>query len=50
MVDLQTGDVEQRMRLDQLISIGPWKIGKMILVGSIDGTLYRIESILETDQ
>ncbi len=48
--DLKTGDVERRMRLDQLISIGPWKIGEMILVGSIDGTLYRIESILETDQ
>jgi len=46
-VDPSTGQVGKTLLLGQSLSLGPRAFGKKLLVTSIDGTLYRVESLLE---
>ncbi|MFP6766630.1 MAG: PQQ-binding-like beta-propeller repeat protein [Planctomycetaceae bacterium] len=46
-VDPSTGQVSKTLMLGQPLSLGPRAFGKKLLVTSIDGTLYRVESLLE---
>ena len=45
-VNPSTGEVKNRIRLGQPISLGPRQLGDTIFVAAIDGSLYRIESVL----
>jgi hypothetical protein len=42
------GAVQGRVPLAQRLSAGPVRVGKRLVVTSIDGTLYPVESVLQT--
>ena len=46
-VQLADGKLNRSVELGQPLALGPRAFGKKILVTSIDGTLYRIESLLK---
>ncbi len=46
-VQLADGKLNRSIELGQPLALGPRAFGKKILVTSIDGTLYRIESLLK---
>ena len=46
-IDPSSGQVGKTLMLEQTLSLGPRAFGKKLLVTSIDGTLYRVESLLE---
>ena len=45
---LADGKLNRSVELGQPLALGPRAFGKKILVTSIDGTLYRIESLLKS--
>ncbi len=45
-VNPETGEVLKSIQLDQPIEHGPFTIGSHVVVVSIDGSLYRVESLL----
>lgn len=47
-VDGQGGNVRNRLDVGQLLHGAPERIGDSLVVFSIDGSLYRVESILKT--
>lgn len=48
--DAQSGEAVRTAQLDQPIEHGPLRIGEYLVVASIDGSLYRIESLLGGEQ
>ena len=46
VLDPESGDEKKTLQLDQVIEHGPFKLGSHLVVVSIDGSLYRIESSL----
>ena len=48
--DAQSGEVVRTAQLDQPLEHGPVRIGEYLVVASIDGSLYRIESLLGGEQ
>ena len=46
VLDPESGDEKRTLQLDQVIEHGPFKLGSHLVVVSIDGSLYRIESSL----
>jgi len=49
VVNSADGQVGRSVELGQPVALGPRAYGKKILVSSIDGTLYRIESLLAAE-
>jgi outer membrane protein assembly factor BamB len=49
VVDPADGTIGRSVELGQPVALGPRGFGKKILVTSIDGTLYRVESLLAQD-
>jgi len=49
VVDPVDGTIGRSVDLGQPVALGPRRFGKKILVTSIDGTLYRVESLLAQD-
>jgi len=47
LVDAASGEVSGSLALEQPLEHGPLTIGKYTVVGSIDGSLFRVESLLE---
>ncbi len=47
IVNVATGAVERKAALGQSLSQGPRLMGQSIVVGSIDGTLYRVDNLLQ---
>jgi len=45
-VQADSGDVLRNVQLDQSLERGPLRFGQHVLVSSIDGSLYRVESVL----
>jgi len=45
-LNIDNGKVINRLELEQPINLGPRRIGKQIVVPSIDGSLHRIETVL----
>lgn len=45
-----SGESAGSLQLDQPVEHGPFKVGKFLVVASIDGSLYRIESVLGGEQ
>ena len=43
-LDIATGEQKQVLQLDQPIEHGPFRVGSYLVVVSIDGSLYRVES------
>ncbi|MBI1311788.1 PQQ-binding-like beta-propeller repeat protein [bacterium] len=48
--DAGSGEAVRSSQLDQPIEHGPIQIGKFLVVASIDGSLYRIDSLLGGEQ
>jgi outer membrane protein assembly factor BamB len=48
--DAQSGEAVRTAQLDQPLEHGPVRIGEYLVVASIDGSLYRIESLLGGEQ
>ncbi len=46
-VDPKTGKVKKRLQLGQPITLGPRQFGTSMVVGTVDGSLYRVESAME---
>ena len=46
-IDAQSGDVRNRVSLGQPANLGPLHVGSLIVLPTIDGSLHRIESILQ---
>jgi outer membrane protein assembly factor BamB/pSer/pThr/pTyr-binding forkhead associated (FHA) protein len=49
-IDIDSGKVTNRMRLGQPAGMGPQQLGKHVIVPSIDGSLYRVDSLLQGEQ
>ena len=49
VVNFADGQFGRSVELGQPVALGPRAYGKKILVSSIDGTLYRIESLLAAE-
>ena len=49
VVNSANGQFGRSVELGQPVALGPRAYGKKILVSSIDGTLYRIESLLAAE-
>lgn len=47
LLDAASGEVSGSLALEQSLEHGPLQIGKYTVVGSIDGSLFRVESLLE---
>lgn len=50
LIDRESGDIKQAVQLDQSLEHGPLRFGSHLLVTSIDGSIYRIESITGGNQ
>lgn len=46
-IDAASGDVAGSLALEQPLEHGPMKIGAYTVVGSVDGSLFRVESLLQ---
>ena len=46
-IDLETGKVNRRLPLGQPITLGPKQVGGLLIVACIDGSLHRVEALLE---
>ncbi|MCH7989554.1 MAG: hypothetical protein IID46_10470, partial [Planctomycetes bacterium] len=49
-IDIDSGNVTKRIRLGQPAGMGPQQFGKHVIVPSIDGSLYRVDSLLQGEQ
>jgi outer membrane protein assembly factor BamB len=49
-IDVATGKVSNRLDLGQPLNLGPRRVGKVLVVPSIDGSLHRIEAVLQTGE
>jgi outer membrane protein assembly factor BamB len=49
-IDIDTGNVKNRIRLGQPAGMGPQRFGKHVIVPSIDGSLYRVDALLQVAQ
>ena len=47
LIDAASGETSGSLELEQPLEHGPLAIGKYTVVGSIDGSLFRVESLLE---
>lgn len=47
LLDAASGDVSGSLALEQPLEHGPMKIGAYTVVGSVDGSLFRVESLLQ---
>jgi outer membrane protein assembly factor BamB len=45
-IDVVTGELKKELQLGQPVNLGPREIAGMLVVGTIDGSLFRIESII----
>jgi pSer/pThr/pTyr-binding forkhead associated (FHA) protein len=49
-IDIDSGNIKNRIRLEQPAGMGPQQFGKHVIVPSIDGSLYRVDSLLLGEQ
>ncbi|MCH7687189.1 MAG: PQQ-binding-like beta-propeller repeat protein [Planctomycetes bacterium] len=49
-IDIDTGNMKDPIRLGQPAGMGPQQFGKHLIVPSIDGSLYRVDALLQGEQ
>ena len=49
-IDIDSGNVTKRIRLGQPAGMGPQQFGKFVIVPSIDGSLYRVDSLMQSER